>query len=242
MSIPGELKKVKRKTGSAIGKVIEFVGDKSSYSAQKLIHYKFNAYQPLPWIGYKTKKRQKSSFERLEEMQKHMPEGIRSAMDIGCNLGFFMLSLAEKGIFSIGVDTEPGNINIAQYARKKAGIDNCAFTTMMVDPQNVHNLPSVDLVVFFSVWHHWLKAFGEEAAREMLKVLWSHTQKVMYFEAGEDMELRLLNMERDAFKKYLLKMLSDLENSNVGELAETSRGAHKAGDIKRTLYVITRKS
>ena len=29
-------------------------------------------------------------------------------MDIGCNLGYFVLSMAERGLYAIGIDMSPG--------------------------------------------------------------------------------------------------------------------------------------
>ena len=66
-------------------------------------------YQPLPWIGINEGRRARGSMDRMVAIKKmllqaNIPAGV--ALDIGCNCGYFSLSLAAIGYFVYGVDSD----------------------------------------------------------------------------------------------------------------------------------------
>ncbi|HYQ70777.1 MAG TPA: class I SAM-dependent methyltransferase [Gammaproteobacteria bacterium] len=246
-SIPAELPwqhesvlSIEKKVRQAISRSLIRLGDWVTLKAQRISPHKFRRYQPLPWIGITTRKRDTSTLQRCETIEKHIGIDSGTVMDIGCNLGYFVLRLAEKGFFSIGIDTAPENVMVAQYAQRKARIDNAAFCYMTVYPDNINTLPDVDVMIFFSVWHHWIEDFGHDVATEMLAILWSKTRHVMFFETGEDKEIQQLGIReapglwaRNALEKTCIE-------GRVEVIGESGRGEHKRGDQRRTLFAIYR--
>jgi hypothetical protein len=228
------------KHGLAYG--MSATGERLIYSAQRFSPYKFRAYQPMPWIGLKTRKRDESTLLRWQAIEQNLDIQGGTAMDIGSNLGHFVLRLAEKGFYGIGIDMAYGNVKIAQYAQRKAGIENAAFSVMAVTPDNVSLLPTVDVLVFFSVWHHWIGAYGLDIAEEMLRVIWGKTRHVMFFETGEDTEIQRLKIT----EKPAVWVRSQLEiacpGARIQVIGEFDRGAHQKIKQARTLFAVYRQA
>lgn len=211
------------------------------YNAQRFSPYKFRAYQPMPWIGLRTRKRDESTQLRWQAIENNLGIEGGTALDIGSNLGHFVLRLAEKGFFCIGIDMAYGNVKIAQYAQRKAGIENAAFSVMAVTPDNVNRLPAVDVLVFFSVWHHWIVAYGHEQALDMLRVIWGKTRHVMFFETGEDSEIRLLNITAKPADWVRAQLEQACPDATIRVIGEFDRGAHQQIRQARTLFAVYRQ-
>lgn len=119
--------------------------------------------------------------ERCAQIDRALPAGSRSALDIGCNRGDITAYCASRGLWSIGVDRSKELIDEAQ--RLHSGKSDCGFLLMEVKPDDVHRLPSFDVVLLLSVHHYWLRAYGPEQTRAMLRALAAKTGRVMIFEA-----------------------------------------------------------
>ena len=208
------------------------------YNAQRFSPYKFRAYQPMPWIGLKTRKRDESTRQRWQAIEQHLGIDAGTALDIGSNLGYFVLRLAEKGFYSIGIDMAYGNVKVAQYAQRKAGIENAAFSVMAVTPDNVNRLPTVDVLVFFSVWHHWIVAYGHEQALDMLRVIWRKTRHAMFFETGEDSEIHLLNITGKPADWVRSQLERACPGATIRVIGKFDRGAHQEIRQARTLFAV----
>jgi len=209
--------------------------------ARLKIRYKFRRYQPLPWLDLPTKKRQKSTLERWEYIQQNLPAEAGSALDLGCNLGFFTLKLAERGYCALGLDRSSQSVAIAQHAQRRAVVDGAAFSTFQATPESLQVLPHVDVVLFLSVYHHWIKEFGHEAASTMLSRLWSRAGKVLFFESGEDSEIRILGVEETPLEWVRKELERTCEGASVEVIGQTDRGAHKRLPRSRTLFAVRRE-
>jgi len=218
-------------------KIAEYI----NYRMQKIKFYRNAGYQPLPWIGEESLIRDESTLKRWDMIKKTVPIDSGSVMDIGCNLGFFILSFAEMGFYGLGIDMQYGFKVIAQYVQKKSGIDNAAFSTTRITPENITALPRVDVMVFLSVWHHWICVFGHDVAREMLAILWSKTGTVMFFETGENTEIEKLQITEDPAVWAHDQLLEICENAEIKNLGCFESGLHKKDVRKRTLFAIFRK-
>ena len=143
-------------------------------------------YQPLPWIGFRRANRGIGTSQRWAAIRPIVEaSGCRTAVDIGCNVGFFCFALAEIGVAAVGVEAEQKELRIAAFARQKLDATNVGFLLLQVTPATVHLLPAGEAVVLLSVWHHWVKRFGLAAATSMLQAVWTRTGRVMFFETGE---------------------------------------------------------
>ncbi len=143
-------------------------------------------YQPLPWLGLNTGQRGEGTKARWRAIEASLTHhSISSAMDIGCNLGYFCFSLAQKGIPVLGIDMDSRYLRIAQYASRKIRTPIVGLCNMVVNVETVPLLPKVDLVLLLSVWHHWVREYGLDAAGQILSAVWEKSNKVLFFETGE---------------------------------------------------------
>ena len=227
---------IKRGLSSAMSATGEWL----IYNAQRFSPYKFRAYQPMPWIGLKTRKRDASTRLRWQAIEKNLGIEGGTALDIGSNLGHFVLRLAEKGFFSIGIDMAYGNVKVAQYAQRKAGIENAAFSVMLITPDTVNVLPDTDILVFCSVWHHWIVAYGYESALDMLRVIWGKTRHAMFFETGEDAEIRHLKVAVKPADWVRSQLELACPDATIRVIGEFDRGSHQQVRQTRTLFAVYR--
>jgi hypothetical protein len=143
-------------------------------------------YQPLPWLGLHDARRGIGTMQRWTAIKEALSKySCSSAIDIGCNVGFFSLSIAELGVPVLAVDNHEPYLRIGRHVLKRTGINNVAFINIDVNPYTMKLLPNADTVLFLSVFHHWVRIFGFSAATQMLKRLWDKCNVVMFFETGE---------------------------------------------------------
>lgn len=143
-------------------------------------------YQPLPWLGYHEARRGIGCNDRWAAMKTIISSNsISSALDLGCNVGYFSFSLEELGIATIGVEMDDRFFRIARYAAKINNTKKVGFLSMEINNDTAHLLPKVDLILLLSVWHHWVKYYGLDAATKLLATIWEHCEELMFFETGE---------------------------------------------------------
>ena len=85
----------------------------------------------------------------------------------------------------MAVEMDRRLLRIAQYTSERIKVAPPALCQLAVDENNVSLLPTVDLVIVLSVWHHWVKYFGMEKATVILTGLWQRARRVLFFETGE---------------------------------------------------------
>jgi hypothetical protein len=110
---------------------------------------------------------------------------VASAVDIGACEGYFSLELGANGIPTIAIESNPGNVRTALLAVRRSGTRNVGVLAMEVTPDNVGTLPTSDCVLCLSIWHHFVRTHGLDAATAMLVAIWQQTRKVMFFDTGE---------------------------------------------------------
>jgi len=211
------------------------------FTAQRFSPYRFRGYQPMPWIGLNTRKRDESTRMRWQTITENLDIEQGTALDIGSNLGYFVLKFAEKGFFAIGVDMAYGNIQVARYVQHKAGIQNAAFSVMDITPDNVHVLPAVDVLVFFSVWHHWIVAYGPVRASTMLSTVWEKTRHVMFFETGEDVEIKRLKVTGNTADWVRSQLEQACPGATIKVIGTFDRGTHQKIKKSRTVFALYRQ-
>ena len=206
-------------------------------------------YQPLPWVGINKAKRGEGTKARLEAIETSLTGlDIRSGMDIGCNSGYFCFGLAQKGIPMLGIDMDAQNIRIAHYAYEKIGKQTIALCRMAINTETLCLLPTVDLVLVLSIWHHWIRSYGLDVASQILSTLWEKSGKVLYFETGEDEITADFGMPdmgespRSWLENYLGTICVGSEIIHLGQF----KGFAPAGNenrnvVYRNLFKITRK-
>ena len=103
-------------------------------------------YQPLPWLGLNSARRGVGTKQRWKAMEAALAtHSIRSAMDIGCNVGYFCFALSLKGIPTLGIELNDQFYRTALYASRRLKTSNVGLCNMEVGAQTVHLLPNTDL-------------------------------------------------------------------------------------------------
>ena len=207
-------------------------------------------YQPLPWLGLKKARRGIGTEARWAAIEAALhAEVIDSAVDIGCNTGYFCFSLAAKGIPTLGVDRDDRSLRIAQYAASRMRAQGVGFCKMDLTPDTMRLLPQADLVLLLSVWHHWVRGYGLEVASELLTEVWKKSQKVLFFETGEiempaDFGLTMLKASpRQWLEDYLYAMCADAHVMWLGAFkAFAPQGDETQKVVYRNLFKITRRN
>ena len=93
---------------------------------------------------------------KWREIAGHLPENLTgwSALDIGCNAGFYTFELAKRGARVTGIDVEPLFLVQARWAAGEFGVgDRVRFERMQVYDL-AHRPESYDLVLFMGVFYH----------------------------------------------------------------------------------------
>jgi tRNA (mo5U34)-methyltransferase len=77
-----------------------------------------------------------------------------SALDIGCNAGFYTFALAQRGAQVTGIDVDPHYLRQAAWAAGQLGLDKRVTFRQMQVYDLAHESQSYDLVLFMGVFYH----------------------------------------------------------------------------------------
>jgi len=86
----------------------------------------------------------------------HLPERLDgwTALDIGCNAGFYTFELARRGAHVTAIDLDPHYLDQARWAAREFGLqDSIRFRQMQVYDL-AHEDERFDLVLFLGVFYH----------------------------------------------------------------------------------------
>ena len=86
----------------------------------------------------------------------HLPQDLAgwTALDIGCNAGFYTFELAKRGAHVTGIDVDRHYLDQAEWAARQFGLqDRTSFEQMQVYDL-AHTAERYDLVLFMGVFYH----------------------------------------------------------------------------------------
>jgi hypothetical protein len=206
--------------------------------------FPFGLYQPVSSLPGAQATRARGSETRWEAMRPVLEAtGVGSAVDVGACEGYFSLLLADAGVSTIALEGKPANYRTTLYAVRRSGLENIGVLALTLTPENVDLMPSADCVVCLSIWHHFVRVYGLEAATRMLQAIWAKTGIVMFFDTGETEmtpDYALPEMAPDP-RSWLEDYLSrTCAGSRVEHL-----GLHRAfdpegGPVERNLFAVLR--
>jgi hypothetical protein len=144
-------------------------------------------YQPVPGLGVRAAKRAVGTESRWAAMEPIIARlGVRSAMDVGANVGYFPIKLAGRGTPALALDSDPRNVRTIATAVRRNRLTNVAVMNIEIRPDTIDLLPATDCTIFLSVWHHLVRNQGLDTATQLLRELWARTGKVLFFDSGEE--------------------------------------------------------
>jgi SAM-dependent methyltransferase len=144
-------------------------------------------YQPMPWLGIDRARRDAGTKSRWEAFRPRLDAlGVDTVVDVGCNVGYYPISLGLEGFAAIGVEPDPKMFRLMRYAIRRLGLERVGALDLTITPETVRMLPTGDLIIFLSLWHHLVRAYGLDEATRLLQVIWARTEKAMLFETGEN--------------------------------------------------------
>lgn len=93
---------------------------------------------------------------KWKDLASAIPEDLNgwSALDIGCNAGFYTFELAKRGAHVLGIDLDPHYLKQAQWAAGQLGLeDRVSFRQMQV--YDLARLDQTfDIIIFMGVFYH----------------------------------------------------------------------------------------
>ena len=201
-------------------------------------------YQPIAALPGRVAKRADGSLSRWAAIDPVARElGVRTAVDIGANEGYFSLQLGASGVTTVALEAAPTNQRTALLAVKRSGLDNVGVLALELRDDTVEMVPAADCAVFLSLWHHLVRDDGLEAASAITAQIWSKTAKVMFFDTGEDempASFGLPAMTPDA-RMWLERYLSDTcPGSEVRHLGQHPAFDAEGDPCERNLFAVVR--
>jgi hypothetical protein len=201
-------------------------------------------YQPVASLPIRTATRGTGSESRWEAIFPVLGEqAVKSAVDIGACEGYFSIKLGSAGIPTIALEGYPATYRTALYAVRRSGLDNVGVLALELNPDNIVAVPAADAVLCLSVWHHLVRYQGLAGATEMMKTIWDRTDKVLFFDTGENEmtpDYGLPEMTPDARSWLSAYLAATCEGSRIEHL-----GTHAAFDpsgrpVERDLFAVIR--
>ena len=169
---------------------------------------------------------------------------VESALDLGCNSGWFVIEMGRMGIATLGIEDHPAYHRNALYSVSRSGLANVGVAKMSIDEQTLVLLPGVDCVLFLSLWHHLVHAGGIESASHTLSAAWNATRKLLFFEtvsASAAASFGVPELKPDE-EKWLRSYLADVcPDAHVKRLGtSTVAGDEHSDEHERVLFALMR--
>ena len=204
-------------------------------------------YHPTPFTGRVRIRshRVRGTLERWRAIESFLVgRKPSSILDIGCHTGFFSLALAKQGHVCLGVDINKRALYAAELIKKIDGADQASFMHFPISLESISRLPTFDITICLSVFHHWASQFGTDEAMAIMRSVAEHTKDLLFFETAQT------NNCSDKYRKVLPAMgknprvwlegfLTDLGFSKVSSIGAFSVGG--AGRATRELMVGVRE-
>ena len=204
-------------------------------------------YQPMPALGDDAgaAERAEGTYTRWAAMTPVLDEvAPRTALDIGCNTGWFVLSLAARGIPTVGVERDPASYRTALYAaRRSPSGGRVGVLAMRLGEETAELLPRADCVLFLSTWHHLVREAGLDAAGRLLEAVWERTGRVLFFDTGESEmppSFRLPAMEPDPRAWLTAYLAARCAGGTVQHLGRHQGGWQGRDPVYRNLFAVRR--
>ena len=172
------------------------------------------AYHPIPDLNIRIAPgREIAVKKRWEAIRAELPENPGSVLDVGCNVGFYVIEAAKLNHMVAGLDS-PVFVWALTTISNNLKLDNVILIRCRLDPSNVKALPEFDCIIMLQVFHHLCRAYGTEQGLAIVRELYGKAKKRFIFETEPSYRTN------EKFQPYLPDMGSDSEAWLKGFFAE----------------------
>ncbi|MES2645832.1 MAG: TIGR04290 family methyltransferase [Bacteroidota bacterium] len=93
---------------------------------------------------------------KWEEIKICIPDNLQgwTALDIGCNAGFYSFEMAKRGANVLGIDLDPHYLQQANWVAEKMGLSHCVSFRQMQVYDLIKLDQKFDLIIFMGVLYH----------------------------------------------------------------------------------------
>lgn len=180
--------------------------------------------------------------DRWNVIRPALGAGSGAVLDIGCNVGFFSFKAAETGRMAVGIDHDSFNVLFCNAIRSATRSEYTLFANRNLDLAALKKLPQFETIFNFSVFHHWVKAYGADEAKEMMRVI-AQKCDCLFFETGQSNETGTKWAGKLAFmgdnpKDWIQSFLQEIGFSDVRVIGTFATGLT---NVDRYMFV-ARKS
>jgi SAM-dependent methyltransferase len=177
--------------------------------------------------------------DRFKDINSCLPDLPLSCLDIGCNEGYFVFRMSERGGFCHGIDKGRNEIMVADGLAKVNNINNISFSNAEIDIDYIAGLPHYDVVIFMSVFHHIARHNGLQYAEEFMLALSHINSKYLIFETGQPNELNTtwaedLEFMRPNIEAWISEML---KRSGYKKISVIGKNHGVYSDVDRLLFL-----
>ena len=121
----------------------------------------------------------------------------------------------------------------------KNNVNKALFMNAEINLSFLNTVPSFDMVVCTSIFHHWVRIYGKEDAFNMMRSIASKTNKYLVFETGQYNEISTrwydeLDFMGDDYEKWIIDFLTEL---GFNEIKVAGQFSTRLSEVKRTLFV-----
>lgn len=199
-----------------------------------------DVYQPIPGFEGIIAQRHYGTLERWRAIEEELGSFNGSALDIGCNTGFFTFQMARNGFLCIGIESERLPYYFCNLVKDVVEFDNAMFLRGVFGEELSGKLPTVDVTICLSVFHHMVCRFGAEVATRLMTQLMRKTRKVIFFETGQSNETvaswaKYLPPMKPNPKEWIENYFHSLGASRVKYLGEYET---HLSPVKRCLFAV----
>ncbi|MAI28665.1 MAG: hypothetical protein CMP38_00510 [Rickettsiales bacterium] len=193
-------------------------------------------YQPI-YNAKESLKVTRACLDRWKVIQKKLPLKKKSVLDIGSNIGFFTFKFAENNFLAHGIESDILSVLVSESIKQKNQVQNVFFSLETVDEVFIKKMPKYQIVNNLSVFHHWVKRYGDKKALRMLSYLVKHCD-YMFFETGQvnevDMEWsKLLKFMKNDPESWVINTLKKFGFRDVLCIGQFNTGL---SNVKRNLF------
>ena len=158
---------------------------------------------------------------KWREIAPHLPDDLSgwSALDIGCNAGFYSFELAKRGACVTGIDVEPLFLAQAKWAAAEFRLQDRVEFRLMQVYDLAHTTESYDLVLFMGVFYHLrypmlgLDIVAEKVRRLMVFQTLTMPGEETFEGTRQDRDI----MDREVFREPGWPKLAFIEHEFAGD-------------------------